>query len=130
VLGYTLLCDVLAFQGEYERAIATCETAWTKSRSPTALAFLARANFLGGNESEARRIEAQIKDLARQRYVSPLDMARLYAGIGEDELAIEWLRRGVEMRVGWISGIGVDRTFEHLRKYPEFQELLARLNLT
>jgi len=129
VMGYVLLCDALTFQGEYGPAIMTCETAWTMSGHPVALAFLARANFLDGNESEARRIEAQIKDLARERFVSPLDMARLYAGIGEDELAIEWLRRGVEMRVGLITGIGVDRTFEHLRRYPEFQELLARLNL-
>jgi serine/threonine-protein kinase len=128
-LGYLALCAALTFKGEYAEAIAACETAWSMSGNPENLARLAGAHALAGNESEVRRIETQIREIARQRYVSPLVMGLLYALTGEDHQAIEWLRRGVETRTGWITEIGSDPTFEHLRRYPEFQELLARLNL-
>jgi TolB-like protein/Tfp pilus assembly protein PilF len=128
-LGHLALCAALTFKGEYAEAIAACETARSMSGNPEDLARLAGAHALAGNESEVRRIETQIREIARQRYVSPLEMGRLYAGIGEHHQAIEWLRRGVETRTGWITEIGSDPTFEHLRRYPEFQELLARLNM-
>jgi serine/threonine-protein kinase len=128
-LGYLALCVALTFKDEYAEAIAACETAWSMSGNPENLARLAGAHALAGNESEVRRIETQIREIARQRYVSPLVMGQLYARTGEDHQAIEWLRRGVETRTGWITEIGSDPTFEHLRRYPEFQELLARLNL-
>ncbi|UCC84333.1 MAG: tetratricopeptide repeat protein, partial [Gemmatimonadota bacterium] len=128
-IGHLYLCVSLTFKGEYAEAIAACETAWSLSGNPWSLAHLAGAHALAGNESEVRRIESQLMEVAGERYVSPLWMGLLSARTGEDHRAIEWLRRGVETRTGWITEIGSDPTFEHLRRYPEFQELLARLNL-
>jgi len=128
-IGHVYLCINLTCKGQYAEAIAACETAWSLSGNPENLARLAGVHALAGNESEVRRIEAQLREIAGQRYVSPLVMGLLYARTGEDHRAIEWLRRGVEKRTGWITEIGSDPAFEHLRRYPEFQELLARLNL-
>lgn len=128
-IGHLYLCISLTSKGQYAEAIAACETAWSLSGNPWSLARLAGAHALAGNELEVRRIEVQLTEIAGERYVSPHWMGYLYAGIGEDGKAIEWLRRGVETRTGWITEIGSDPTFEHLRRYPEFQELLARLNL-
>jgi hypothetical protein len=119
----------LTSKGQYAQAIAACETAWSLSGHPWSLAHLAGAHVLAGNESEVRRIEGQLTEIAGERYVSPVWMGLLYARMGEDRQAIEWLRRGVETRTGWITEIGSDPTFEHLQRCPGFQEILARLNL-
>jgi TolB-like protein/Tfp pilus assembly protein PilF len=128
-IGHLFLCISLTFKGEYGEAIAACETAWSLSGHPWSLAHLAGAHVLAGNKSEVRRIESQLMEVAGERYVSPLWIGLLYARMGEDHRAIEWLRRGVETRTGWITEIGSDPAFEHLRRYSEFQELLTRLNL-
>ncbi|UCC81704.1 MAG: tetratricopeptide repeat protein [Gemmatimonadota bacterium] len=81
-LGHLALCAALTFKGEYAEAIAACETARSMSGNPENLARLAAAHALAGNESEVRLIETQMREIARQRYVSPLEMGRLYEGVG------------------------------------------------
>ena len=37
----------------------------------------------------------QLSELSKQKYVPAVDMARIYAGLGEKDKAFEWLEKGL-----------------------------------
>jgi hypothetical protein len=53
--------------------------------------------------------------------------ARIYAGLGEKDKAIEWLEKGYEDRS--IPPVKVDPALYPLRSDPRFADLLRRMNL-
>ena len=49
---------------------------------------------LPAEEAEAQKVLDRLNELSKQRYVSAVDMARVYAGLGEKDKAFEWLEKG------------------------------------
>lgn len=59
----------------------------------------------------------------------PLDMAVIYAGLGEREQALSWLQRAHEEHAAYFPAINVDPVFDGLRSDAGFQNLLRRIGL-
>lgn len=98
--------------------------------NPQALASLAHAYAASGQEDRGRAIASGLMEEAKQRYVSPYDMATVYAGLGDPDQAIAWLERAYEDRSGWLAWfLKVDPKFDALRSDPRFRSLLARIGL-
>jgi hypothetical protein len=71
---------------------------------------------------------AELLETAGHRYVSPYDVATVYAGLGDREQALAWLERAFEDRSGWLAWwLKVDPKFDTLRADPRFQNLLRRI---
>ena len=117
-------------KGRYEEAIAELrQAANAPGGSPEALAALGHALAASGRRNEALRTLEELKRMSEARYVSPLDFAILYAGLGDKEITLEHLERAAEDRVGWLINLGVEPRFDALRSEPKYVELLRRMGL-
>jgi serine/threonine protein kinase/Tfp pilus assembly protein PilF len=91
------------------------------------LAALGQAYALSGNRSEALKAIEQMREWSKERYVSPHSVALVYAGLGEKDLALEWLDKAVEMRSEHLGWLKVDPRVDSLRSDPRFSALMRRV---
>jgi Flp pilus assembly protein TadD len=91
---------------------------------------LGHAYARAGQTSEARRLLRELGDLATRRYVSPIDFASIYAGLGEKDLAFASLEKAYQQRdprlIIWLN---LHPEFESLRSDPRMKDLLRRIGL-
>jgi hypothetical protein len=72
----------------------------------------------------------ELQEEAKVRYVTPYDVAGVYAGLGEKERALYWLGKALEEHSGSLVWLNVDNTFASLRPDPPFRDILRRMHLT
>jgi serine/threonine-protein kinase len=124
-LGYTY-----EQMGKFDQALQSLKKA--TALDPDSLTFqadLASAYALAGKKQEAEKILDDLMKISRERYVSPFDIANIYAGLEDNEKAIEWLYRAYDLHSDVISYIKMDPRMDSLRSDPRFQELLRRIHL-
>jgi tetratricopeptide (TPR) repeat protein len=85
----------------------------------------AKSGYKGAMRLAAEKMAEQSKD----RYVSPMHIAMLYAHAEENDQAIEWLERAYEEHDPKLISVGVEPDWESLRSSPRFQKLLQRFGL-
>jgi hypothetical protein len=73
---------------------------------------------------------AELHEVAKRRFVSPLDFATIHTGLGEKEQAFAWLEKGFQMHAGAMGYLKADPLFYSLRAEPRFQDLLRRIGLS
>jgi tetratricopeptide (TPR) repeat protein len=91
------------------------------------LAWLAHAYALAGKRSQAQLLLDEAKELSKQRYLSPYDIAIVYAGLGQKDQAFAWLQKAYEQRCDFMVWLKVDPRFGNLRADPRFQDLVRRV---
>ena len=113
----------------YDQAIAELRRATELSLgSPPVLAALARTLAVSGRITEARNLLEQLQ-LSKRQYVSPFYVAIVYAGLGENERALDWLEKAYADHSNAIVFLKVDPQLDTLRSYPRFHELQRKLRL-
>ena len=93
------------------------------------LAQLGQAYGRLGRIEDAREVLRRLEDRSRSEYVSPYHLAYVYAGLHEEERAMDWLERAYEERAGGVYGIKGSFLFAPLRDHPRFRMLLDKMNL-
>jgi len=118
-------------KGMYEEAIAERKKADALGQAPgsRARAQLAYAYAVAGKRDEAQKILIDLKELSKQRDVSPFDFALIYMGLGEKDQAFEWLNKTFDENPYRISFLKVNPRFDSLRSDPRFTDLLRRMKL-
>ena len=87
--------------------------------------------FVEAKEAGFWRRELQhLSEEAKRRYVAPTSIAALHARLGESDLALAALEKGLVEKDGGMVELKVEPVFESLRKLPKFGELLKRIGLT
>jgi tetratricopeptide (TPR) repeat protein len=104
---------------------ATIKLAGTDS-VPVYLAALGHAYAVAGQPENARRL---IEALQARPYVSPVDIATIYIGLGEKDEALDWLERGFAGRAYGLVFLPSDPRFDPLRNDPRFTALMRRVGL-
>jgi TolB-like protein/Flp pilus assembly protein TadD len=117
-------------QGHLHEAIASLEKAVNLSQGQGSYfqALLGRAYGLAGDKAKAQGILDGLKALSLQRYVSPFDIAVVYAGLGDLPSAFQWFDRAYEERVFRIIELTLPM-FDDLRSDPRWQVLVRRIGL-
>jgi tetratricopeptide (TPR) repeat protein len=115
-------------KGEPDSAIAEFQKARQLDDSPEILAYLGRTYALAGRRREAEKVIAELQEISKKRYVSPYDIAIIYAGLGQKDQALEWLRKAYESRAEGMCNLKTDPRLNDLRSDPRFQELLRLMN--
>jgi tetratricopeptide (TPR) repeat protein len=109
---------------EFEQALVI------SSGNTQALSGLGHAYAAAGRRPEAQTVLDKLNLLSKQRYVSAGFRARIYAGLGEKDLAFEWLEKAyADRNINAGVGIKLDPVYDPLRSDPRFQDLLRRMNL-
>jgi len=91
-----------------------------------ASASLGFAYGMAGKQAEARAIINQLDALSKRRYVSPLYFAIVYAGLKDNDKAIEYLNKAFEARHPGLVLIRIEPMFDGLRGDGRFKELIKR----
>jgi hypothetical protein len=97
--------------------------------SPFSIAALGHLYATSGNMDEAHKLIGELQKLSKQRYVSPFCIATIYAGLGEEHQALDWLERACEQRSGWLIWLKADPYCDPLRFNPRFAQLLRRMRM-
>lgn len=118
-------------QGKLPEAIAELKQASRFNDSPQVLASLGHAYAVSGRRGEAQAVIEELTEISKLHYVSPYDVATIYAGLGDNEQAFAWLEKANEDRSGWLGlWLKLDPKFDSLRPDPRFRDLLRRIGLT
>jgi DNA-binding winged helix-turn-helix (wHTH) protein/TolB-like protein/lipoprotein NlpI len=116
-------------KGMYREAIEFFERARQVEDTPELKAFQAHTYALSGNRDEALKVIEELKEISKQRYVSPFYIAVIYTGLGEKELACDWLEKAHEDKSWWMATLKANPQLDSLRREPRFQDLLKKMNL-
>lgn len=116
-------------KGEYDKALAEYEKAQKLGDDPRVLMLQARAFSKMGRRGDALKMLDKLKQMSKDRYISPYYFALVYAGLGEKDNAFEWLERAYREREGRMTLIRVDALLNELRADPRFAGLLKRVGL-
>ena len=123
VLGYTY-----AAKGMYREAIAAYQEAITLGDDlPSTQIYLGAAYAHAGERGRAQAILERLE--TSKAYVSPGELAVLYAALGQREQAFTSLENGFAARDVQLQFLGVDPAFDSLRGDPRFANLMRRVGL-
>ena len=127
------LADVLKRRGDIRGAIETRRKAYELSGEEDGATALATARTEEDYENAERAVARfrleELEALARERYVSPLDLARLYAEVGDREKAFASLEAAVAERSGGLVFLKVERAWDGIRDDPRFASLVRRVGI-
>ena len=96
---------------------------------PVYSAALGHAYAIAGQLGEARRVLAELEARAQREYISPVDIAMIYSGLGEQDRAFEWLERGFAGRAYALVFLPTDPRFDMLRGDKRYAALMKRVGL-
>ena len=91
--GYLLMAT-----GQYEKAVEAFQKSLELGDNQIALSELGCAYGLAGRRDEALKILDQLFEIRERQYAAPFNIARVYAGLGLNDNAFEWMEKAVEER--------------------------------
>ena len=84
---------------------------------------------VSGQTRAARQTLADLLDRPKQTYISPFDIAIVYAGLGEHDRAFAWLDKAYDERTRPMLGLKVNPRLDPLRSDPRFAVLIRRMRV-
>jgi tetratricopeptide (TPR) repeat protein len=128
--GHMFLGGVYAHQRRLEESLAALQTARLHGGDTSRiLGWTAYVNGLMGRKRKASNIAGELEELARGQYVCPVDLARSYVGIGNEDRALAQLRQAADLRCGRLIWTSIDPSFESVWRDERFSAIRSRMNL-
>jgi tetratricopeptide (TPR) repeat protein len=129
VVAHDYLGAAYLRKGQFKEALGEFAKCRQLDNVPWYLAHLASAQAAAGNQTEARSLLTQLKELSKQRYIAPECHFLVYVALDDKDEAFAWLKRMYEVRSGYPLRLKVQPELDSLRTDPRFAEWLRRLNL-
>ncbi len=128
--AYLLLGNAYLQKKMYREAIETFQKGMTEAqRHPQLVSSLGRAFALSGERDKAQKTLAELREMSKQKYISPYLFAVVYDGLGDKEQTFAWLEKAYQDRSFWLIWLKVEPRFDSLRDDPRFVDLLRRIGL-
>jgi DNA-binding winged helix-turn-helix (wHTH) protein/TolB-like protein/Tfp pilus assembly protein PilF len=126
-IAHALLGRIYLRTGRYDLALAE----FAKIRGPTPGSFgdVGQALALSGRRAEALAELDRVLKLSSQRYVSAVDIAAIYASLGDTENALIWLERGLQQRASTLGFLAQNPAFDGLHGDPRFAAIVDRVGI-
>ncbi|MDQ3130273.1 MAG: tetratricopeptide repeat protein, partial [Acidobacteriota bacterium] len=119
------LANAYVQKGQYAEAILSYQTSIKLEETTSALIYLGRVYALSGKRNEAIAILDKLK--TTEKYVSPTELAVLYAALGDKEKAFASLEKAHTERDFQLTSLNVEPGYDPLRDDPRFQNLMGRV---
>jgi Flp pilus assembly protein TadD len=111
-------------RAEFERVLEiNVGDRWGSTNLVQALAAL-------GETAEARRLVREIEERAPHEPIPALGIAIMHHWLGDDNAALRWLERSLDVRDYWLVMMRFDPSMMRLRGNPRFESLLQRVRAT
>lgn len=81
-----------------------------------------------GRTADALEILSHLLQRTETEYIQGSALAYLYAGLGDNDAALDWLEVAYEQRDITLIVLKVEPLFDGLRSDARYQDLLARMN--
>jgi tetratricopeptide (TPR) repeat protein len=82
-----------------------------------------------GRRSEAMDVLHRAESQVNSEHISPIAISGMYASLGDNDRAIEWLEKAYEEHSPYLASLRVERWFEKIRQDQRFVAILKRLRL-
>jgi TolB-like protein/Tfp pilus assembly protein PilF len=121
----------LSYEQLSRPADAIRELEKTVAVSPISLyrGALGHAYAVAGQREKALRVLKELQARSDTTYVSPFDIATVYAGLGDRTKTLEYLEKAYQERVPYLVYLAVDPHFDPFRADPRFHDLVHRIGL-
>jgi TolB-like protein/DNA-binding winged helix-turn-helix (wHTH) protein len=122
-IGYEGTGRLQEASSEYQQAVAM-------SGDSESVVALAHALAATGKKAQAEKTLRDLERKATKSSASPYTMATIYAGLGENEKAFEFLEKAYSEKSLSLSwSLKSDHLLDSLRSDPRFRDLLGRVGL-
>ena len=120
--GYLFLGMGYLAAGRYEEAVRAHEKGiWTGALG----AALARS----GREQEARNILPRLEQRAKERYVSLVEWAFYYDGLGDLDRSFDYLGQAYDEHDGWLGDMRIFKFTDDFYSDPRYRAFMERIGL-
>jgi TolB-like protein/class 3 adenylate cyclase/Tfp pilus assembly protein PilF len=116
------LAEAYAAKGMHKEAVEVAERR-ARTEESVSMVALARAYAGAGRREDALRILEEVRGSA----IQPLNIAYVYAALGEADAAFDWLEKAYERRSLPLTWVQVNPASGPLRSDPRFDDLLRRI---
>lgn len=118
-------------KGNQPRAIEEMETAHRIAPDdPTLLGFLGNGYAAVGRRADALKVLDNLDAMEKQRYVSRIARVYIYAGLGDNDKAFEWLEKAYQERSDTLAWFRNDLESKSLQSDPRFAALMRKVGFT
>jgi serine/threonine protein kinase/Tfp pilus assembly protein PilF len=121
---------VLVELGQWDEAQRHFEEA-TKimGQTPAALAEIGYCHARRGQRALAHCVIQELQRRAQSEWVSPLSEALVYAGLGEENAAMQRLEQALQKRIRQLVWVNVDPRYDGIRRNARFTQLITAIGL-
>jgi tetratricopeptide (TPR) repeat protein len=130
VAARSLLGRVHLETGQYAEGLAELQEAERRTNVYRYRALLAHGYARAGQRDTAVKLLEEIKRPPAGQFVPPYDIALIYAALGDDQQALDWLERGYRERDATMVNLRHDMRFDRLARNPRFVALVARMQFS
>ena len=111
----------------HQEAVAERQKALTLSGNPELAASIGQDFAVSGYTAVLQDWLEGLLELSRREYLSPYEIAQVYARLGNREETLTWLEKGFQERDSRIVALKVEPAFESLRSDTRFRGLIKRV---
>jgi eukaryotic-like serine/threonine-protein kinase len=116
-------------KGLHREAVAEWQKALTLAGNPELAVAIEQDFRTSGYQAVLQDWLDGLQELARREYLSPYEIAQVYARIGNREETLAWLEKAFQVRDSRIVALKVEPAFASLRSDSRFRSLLTRVGL-
>ena len=110
-------------QAQFEKALEL------SGRSSECIGYLGYFYGKRGKREDALKLLKENQERYRAGTGSAYNIARIYAGLGDKEKALEWLERDFHDKSTWITALSEEYMWDDVRSDPRFIELTKKVGL-
>ena len=128
--AHVMLGRTYVAKGLPDRAVEELERAkGLMGARPDVITPMAYVLARAGRRREALATLDELRRIAKPRDPSPFRLAYVHLGLGDTDVAFDWLEKSVEARDWQLGMLKVEPAFDGLRSDPRFAALLERVGL-
>jgi tetratricopeptide (TPR) repeat protein len=129
VINHTFLAYAYTAKGRYAESIEEYKKAINIGGESTSVeCYMGETYALSGKRDEALAILGKLK--STKDYVSPYELAALYAGLRDKEATLQSLERAYTEHDLQLQYLKIDPDFDFLRSDPRYADLIHRVGLS
>jgi tetratricopeptide (TPR) repeat protein len=128
------MAAVYALKDMYPQALAESDKIAERDRAVTeenqaVAGVLGWVYAVSGRRDDALKLAKGFKTLSAQAYVDFYPLAAIYAGLGENDKAFQWLEKACAEHSSGMPSLATDPWWYEMRSDPRYADLLRRVGL-